>query len=128
VGVRPEDLGVGRSGGALVADVRLVEVLGSEQHVYLTLDATPAGGAAALADESAQAGILAASAPNGVARLDPKDLRSGVRAGGRVTFAVDPARLHFHDPDTGRAITSLLGGAGQADDVLGRLGAGTAGI
>ncbi len=28
-----------------------------------------------------------------------------VRAGGRVTFAVDPARLHFFDPDTGRAIT-----------------------
>jgi len=79
-------------------------VLGSEQHVYFRLDATAAGAAAA-ADESAQTGILVASAPNGVARLDPKDPRSGVRAGGRVTFAVDPARLHFFDPDTGRAIT-----------------------
>jgi len=110
VGVRPEDLAAGRSGGAkgvgaaLVADVRLVEVLGSEQHVYFRLDATTAG-AAAVADESAQAGILVASAPNGVARLDPKDARSRVRVGGRVTFAVDPARLHFFDPDTGRAIT-----------------------
>jgi multiple sugar transport system ATP-binding protein len=104
VGVRPEDLAVDRSEGvgpALVADVRLVEVLGSEQHVYFWLDATPVGGAE---DESAQAGILAASAPNGVARLDHKTPRSGVRAGDRVTFAVDPARLHFFDPDTGRAI------------------------
>ena len=129
VGVRPEDLAVGRSEGvgqALVADVRLVEVLGSEQHVYFWLDATPVGGAE---DESAQAGILAASAPNGVARLDLKNPRSGVRAGGRVTFAVDPARLHFFDPDTGRAITdpSLPGGAGRADEILGRFRAGTAG-
>jgi len=99
-GVRPEDLAVS-SGPGLVADVRLVEVLGSEQQVYFSVDATQAGGAAAAADESAQAGILAASAPNGMARLDP---RSGVRAGGRVTFAVDPARLYFFDPDTGRAI------------------------
>ena len=105
VGVRPEDLAVSGTGApGLVADVRLVEVLGSEQHVYFWLDATPTAGPAALADESAQTGILAASAPNGVARLDLKDPRSGVRAGGRVTFAVDPARLHFFDPDTGRAI------------------------
>jgi multiple sugar transport system ATP-binding protein len=127
VGVRPEDLAVGRSGGALgalVADVRLVEVLGSEQHVYFWLDATPAGGAAVLADESAHAGILAASAPNGVARVDP---RSPVRAGGRVTFAVDLARLYFFDPDTGRAIT-LLGGAGRADEILARLSEWTFGL
>jgi multiple sugar transport system ATP-binding protein len=119
VGVRPEDLVVPGSGGAvpgsggaalgagaaawpvLVADVRLVEVLGSEQHVYFSVDATPAGAAAA--DESVEAGILAASAPNGVARVDP---RAGVRSGRRATFAVDPARLHFFDPDTGSAVAA----------------------
>ncbi|MBV9446184.1 MAG: sn-glycerol-3-phosphate ABC transporter ATP-binding protein UgpC [Streptosporangiaceae bacterium] len=101
VGVRPEDLAVS-SGPGLVADVRLVEVLGSEQHVYFAIDATPTGGAVIGAeDESGEAGILAASAPNGVARLDPG---SGVKPGDRVTFAVDPARLHFFDPDTGNAI------------------------
>jgi multiple sugar transport system ATP-binding protein len=117
VGIRPEDLvlpagtgpgaagagaGVGGS-GTLAADVRLIEVLGSEQHVYFSIDATQAGQAEAVAagDESGEAGILAASAPNGVARLDPA---SGVRAGDRVTFAIDPARLHFFDPDTGQAI------------------------
>jgi multiple sugar transport system ATP-binding protein len=78
-----------------VGDVRVVEVLGSEQHVYFSVDATPAGG------ESAREGILASNVPNGVARLDP---RPSVQAGTRVTFAVDAARLHFFDPDTGNAI------------------------
>jgi hypothetical protein len=83
--------------------VRLIEVLGSEEHVYFSIDATPAGQAAAgaAAGESAEAVILAASAPNGVARLDAG---AGVRAGDRVTFAVDPARLYFFDPDTGQAM------------------------
>jgi multiple sugar transport system ATP-binding protein len=121
VGIRPEDLvlpggagsgtgaagsGVGGAGSGmgLAADVRLVEMLGSEQHVYFSIDATQAGQAAAgaAAGESMEAAILAASAPNGVTRLDPG---VQVRAGDRVTFAVDPARLYFFDPDTGQAIT-----------------------
>jgi len=123
VGIRPEDLSLPESSASfasaasagspalsasfapagspavarLVADARVVEVLGSEQHVYFSVDATPVGGEG----ESAQDGLLAASAPNGVARLDP---RAAVRAGTRVTFAVDAARLHFFDSDTGNAI------------------------
>jgi multiple sugar transport system ATP-binding protein len=79
-------------------------MLGSEQHVYFSIDATQAGQAAAhaAAGESVEAAaILAASAPNGVTRLDPG---VAVRPGDRVTFAVDPARLYFFDPDTGAAI------------------------
>ncbi len=111
VGIRPEDLVLGVSGtvsgtvsgNGLAADVRLVEMLGSEQHVYFSIDATQAGQAAAEAavGESAEAAILAGSAPNGVTRLEPG---TPVRAGDRVTFAVDPARLYFFDPDTGQAI------------------------
>ena len=84
--------------------MRLVEVLGSEQHIYFSIDATQAAVAegGAVAAEAAEAGILVASAPNGVARLDP---RVGVRVGERITFWLDPARLHFFDPDTGHAIT-----------------------
>jgi len=94
----------GPTGSGLAADVRLVEMLGSEQHVYFSIDATQAGQAAAgaAAGESVEAAILAASAPNGVTRLDPG---VEVRPGDRVTFAVDPARLYFFDPDTGQAIT-----------------------
>jgi multiple sugar transport system ATP-binding protein len=105
-GIRPEDLTVSGSGSALVAEVRFVEVLGSEQHVYFSIDATPAGAAvgaaSAGAEESAEASILLGSAPNGVARLDP---RVAVEPGGRINFDLDPARLHFFDPDTGQAIS-----------------------
>ena len=104
VGVRPEDLVVS-SGPGLVTEARLVEVLGSEKHVYFWLDATPvaqAAAAAAAADEPAEAGFLVGSAPNGMARIDP---HTPVKPGGRVTFTVDPARLYFFDPDTGQAIT-----------------------
>jgi hypothetical protein len=47
--------------------VRLIEVPGGEQHVWFSIDATLAGTAV---DESAEAVILAASAPNEVAQLD----------------------------------------------------------
>jgi multiple sugar transport system ATP-binding protein len=116
VGIRPEDLGdpatehlvAATAAGAhsqhsratLTADARFAEMLGSEQHVFFSIDATPAGGATA-AGSAGQAGLLADSEPNGVARLDP---RSAIRAGGKVTFSVDTERLHFFDPDTGRAI------------------------
>jgi multiple sugar transport system ATP-binding protein len=113
-GIRPEDLQLDnatqtpgttetRAGDAtLTADVRVVEVLGSELHVFFSIDA-PAAGASTLAATvgEAEAGLLAGYAHNGAARLDP---RAGVRSGQRVTFAVDPARLHFFDPDTGIAI------------------------
>src|SRR5207247_2232491 len=52
---------------------------------------------------SADAGILAGSAPNGMARIDA---HTPVKPGGRVPFTVDPARLYFFDPDTGQAITA----------------------
>jgi multiple sugar transport system ATP-binding protein len=104
VGIRPEDLIVS-PGRGWSPRTRLVEVLGSEQHVYFWLDATPAAqatAAAAAADDAAEAGFLAGSAPNGMARVDP---HTPVKPGGRVTFTVDPARLYFFDPDTGQAIT-----------------------
>jgi len=104
VGIRPEDLVVS-SGPGLVTEARIVEVLGSEQHVYFWLDATPATQAAAAAaatDEPAEAAFLVGSAPNGMARIDP---HTPVKPGARVTFTVDPERLYFFDPDTGQAIT-----------------------
>ena len=117
VGVRPEDLALCPAGtpGALTADVRAVERLGSELHAFISIDATqaahpaatPSGTASAAAgpaDTMPQAdpdtvGLLGA-AHNGVARLDP---RAPVRPGARVTLRVDPARLYFFDPATGQA-------------------------
>jgi multiple sugar transport system ATP-binding protein len=85
-----------------VADVRLVEMLGSELHVFFSIDA-PAAGASMLAAAAgeAEAGLLAGDTRNGVARLDP---RSAVHPGQRVRFRVDARRLYVFDPDTGAAI------------------------
>ena len=121
VGVRPEDLvlgtaetapGTGSAGaaatasasaatGTLTAEVRVVEPLGSELHAIFSIDARAAGDRDLTASADEAEGMLPGLAYNGVARLDP---RAMVRPGDRVTFRVDPSRLHFFDPDTGLAI------------------------
>jgi multiple sugar transport system ATP-binding protein len=114
-GVRPEDLGLGREDGdgdstghagkaTLAADVRMVEGLGSELHVFFSIDATAAGAsmrAAAAGEGEGGDGLLAGDTHNGIARVGP---RTAVRSGQRVTFRVDTERMHFFDPDTGTAI------------------------
>jgi multiple sugar transport system ATP-binding protein len=117
VGVRPEDLAPCPPGtpGALTADVRAVERLGSELHVFFSIDALPAGaaaggGSAAVADPEAG---LPGVAHNGVVRLGP---RVEVRPGARITLRVDPARLYFFDPVTGEATGWPAAQAGPAGD------------
>ena len=111
-GVRPEDLGLGsadhagRTGEAtLVADVGMVEALGSEIHVFFSIDApTASAGALAAAAGETEAGLLTREAHGSIARLDP---RPGVRPGQRITFRVDPGRLYFFDPDTSTAVRAV---------------------
>jgi multiple sugar transport system ATP-binding protein len=109
-GIRPQDLAAGAADGgvagaaedgSLVADVRLVEALGSEQHVYFAIDATPAEGGDRAASAEVFASTAVSAAPNGLARVDA---HMAVRPGDRITFRVDPDRLHFFDPDTGTAL------------------------
>ncbi|HYK69169.1 MAG TPA: sn-glycerol-3-phosphate ABC transporter ATP-binding protein UgpC [Streptosporangiaceae bacterium] len=106
-GVRPEDLVLGADGNgtapaALTARVRVVEMLGSEQHVFFSIDA-PAAGARMLAAATGEieSGLLASEAHNGTARVGP---RTPVRAGDRITLSVEPQQWHFFDPDTGLTI------------------------
>jgi multiple sugar transport system ATP-binding protein len=117
VGVRPEDLLLGRGdtasgagpggdsgpaeAGALTADVRVVEPLGSELLAIFSIDATAAGDPDLTTSADEAEDLLPGLAYNGVARLDP---RVAVRPGQRVTFRLDPNRLHFFDPTTGLAI------------------------
>jgi multiple sugar transport system ATP-binding protein len=119
VGFRPEDLTLdtpdspdtpdrrapdGRDAqSSLTVDVRSIERLGSELHVFFSIDAQPpadpASGLPAAGTDS-ETGFAVVS-HNGVARLDP---RSGVRSGDRITLRLDPARLYFFDPATGQAV------------------------
>jgi multiple sugar transport system ATP-binding protein len=106
LGIRPEefeDAAFARPGlPALEATVTVLEDLGADAHVFFNVDARPAGATmAAGADTS----ILADEGTLFTARVDP---RTTARVGERVRLAVDPARFHFFDPETGR---SLVGSA-----------------
>jgi multiple sugar transport system ATP-binding protein len=105
VGIRPEHFVV--PNGTLVdedstvaADVELVEPLGNEVLVHFSIDAPRVREESeGVGDDDATVaeGIAGASRAEGVARADP---RADVRAGARMRFTLELARLHFFDPET----------------------------
>ncbi|PKA45221.1 ABC transporter ATP-binding protein [Rhizobium sullae] len=95
-GIRPEDLYDSRppSGGiypTIPALVKSIEELGSELIVHLNLDAVRVDSG----DPDAVEDLTGAA--NAVGRFEAA---STVRAGERIDLAVDPAKLHFFDPQT----------------------------
>jgi len=84
----------------LEVHVAVLEELGSDAFVFFPAEARVAGVESA-ADEDAT--LVAESAPLLSARVDP---RTSARVGGRLRLAVDPARFHFFDPESG---ATLLG-------------------
>jgi multiple sugar transport system ATP-binding protein len=116
VGIRPEALTVAGGGDTtLAARVELVEALGNESLVHFATDARLVrnrGGVWTADDPAVNASgdIAGASAAEGIARVDP---RVQVEAGDRVALAVDVARLHFFDAETGEAI----GASGRSEAV-----------
>ncbi len=114
LGIRPadlEDCAVWGTNNLPTIDVvaEVTEELGSEVNVIFSIDAPP------LRSEEAQAAATddAGDAVPLLAELNDKarfcarvDSRSPVRPGSTITLSVDPARFHFFDPATGRAIAS----------------------
>jgi multiple sugar transport system ATP-binding protein len=123
VGIRPEafeDSAFAPSSlPRLAAHIEVVEELGSEAHVFFHANAKPVSvgvheDASLLVDERA---IL-------TARVDP---RSAARVGSELTLAVDPARFHFFDRDTGASLLAAVGESSLAGEevlttTLARLG------
>jgi multiple sugar transport system ATP-binding protein len=110
VGIRPEafeDAAFAPSGLPTVdVEVVVLEELGADAHVFFRVDATriAAGATDEGDDEVAElVGEDEGSLLN--ARVDP---RTAARVGDSLRLAVDPARFHFFDPDSG---LSLLEGA-----------------
>jgi multiple sugar transport system ATP-binding protein len=109
LGIRPadlEDAQVWRDEGAptIEVDVEVTEDLGSEINVLFRIGADP------VSTEDTQA---AGDQPDDdiLLMVDRRavfcarvDARSRARSGSRMRLSVDPARLHFFDPDTGFAI------------------------
>ena len=96
VGLRPET--IGKEGtGALSVGVELVEMLGAELHVHASLAAR----SVKQTDIGVETGSEASTTI--VASLDARDM---IKVGDNVVLAVDTARLHLFDLDTGAAIAS----------------------
>ena len=98
-GLRPEHLPAAdsRQGPRLTGDVDLVEALGSELVVHFTIDANRVLAEGAVDKDEA----AAVQRGEGVARVEAK---TPVKAGDRMTFAVDVDDMQFFDTETGLAI------------------------
>jgi multiple sugar transport system ATP-binding protein len=106
VGIRPEtfeDAAFAPSGLPTVdVEVVVLEELGADAHVFFRVDATRiATGATDEGDDEVAelVGDDRGSLLN--ARVDP---RTAARVGDSLRLAVDPARFHFFDPDTGLSL------------------------
>ena len=88
-GVRPEDFHLATDGepNTLIGTVDVVEHLGNEQLIYMQSDGTHAS------EHSEVKGLTARIAPDAV-----------VHHGERVAVAVDPARVHLFDPESGKRV------------------------
>jgi multiple sugar transport system ATP-binding protein len=99
LGIRPEafeEASFARPGlPTLEATVTVLEELGADTHVFFLVDAAPASEAKAAAEPLAGDGTLF------TARVEPD---TTARVGARVRLAVDPARFHFFDPESGRSL------------------------
>jgi multiple sugar transport system ATP-binding protein len=106
VGIRPEafeDAAFASAGlPQLDVEAEVVEEVGSDAYVFFALDAKPVLVEEAMPTADEEATLLAPEerALFG-ARVDP---RTSARPGERIRLAVDPARFHFFDPETGKSL------------------------
>ena len=108
VGIRPEALQPSLNGSAhrLVMPVLLTEALGSDQLVHLDLDAPAVitGDMLAISRElpgEALTGQTDATHARITARIPPG---AAAQTGHSLALSLDPARMHFFDPETELAI------------------------
>jgi multiple sugar transport system ATP-binding protein len=110
VGIRPESFEDAALAPATLPTldvvVEVLEELGSDAHVFFFVEAEKVTTEAIVEDEDADT-LVAESRALLNARVDA---RTHAAVGGRLELALDPARLHFFDAETGQ---SLLGPAAQ---------------
>jgi multiple sugar transport system ATP-binding protein len=104
LGIRPETLGDAAFAPPALptidAHVDVLEDIGADAYVHFGVEA-PRITAETLEAEGDEATILAESSTLFTARVDS---RTAARSGARLTLAVDPARFHFFDPQTGASL------------------------
>ena len=99
LGIRPEsfeDAAFAPNLPTIGVQVAVVEELGSDAHVFFTVDAPPM--TAEVLEAASDQGVLADSGTLFTARVDA---RTAARVGHGLELAVDPARFHYYDAATG---------------------------
>jgi multiple sugar transport system ATP-binding protein len=109
LGIRPsdfEDADVWRDERLPVIEVtaEVVEDLGSEAHVLFTVEAPPVQVEGVDEDPEAGAPIPLVAAEGTSVFTAAVDARTAARSGRGARLSVSPARFHFFDRDTGRAV------------------------
>ena len=102
LGIRPEsfeDAAFAPGLPTISVHVEVLEELGSDAHVFFHVDAPPK--TAEVLESASEGGLLAADRALFTARVDA---RTAARVGGTLELAVDPARFHFFDPETGERL------------------------
>jgi multiple sugar transport system ATP-binding protein len=110
LGIRPQDFSDARTGDGglptLEVDAAVVEELGSATHILFPIDAAPVDvdSVRAASDDGERATLLATDRRT----LFTAEVAEGtmLRPGERIRLALDPARLHFFDPETGVSLGS----------------------
>jgi multiple sugar transport system ATP-binding protein len=83
--------------------VRVLEELGADAHVFFEVEAETVVVEDAVQDDDGEDGQLLAerSTPLFTARVDP---RTSARVGGQARLSIDPSRLYFFSPATGESL------------------------
>ena len=112
LGIRPQDFEDARTADAALpkidVDAMVVEELGSATHVLFTVDAPPVDveSVRAASDDGERAQLIATDR-RALFTAEVAE-ESGVRPGDRVSLALDPARLHFFDRETGASLSGKI--------------------
>jgi len=104
LGIRPEsfeDAAFAPGLPTIRAQVAVVEELGSDAHIFFQVDAPPI--TAEVLESASDGALLPSNQALFTARVDA---RCTARVGERLRLAVDPARFHFFDPDSGERLTT----------------------
>jgi multiple sugar transport system ATP-binding protein len=99
LGIRPEsfeDSAFAPGLPTLSVEVAVLEELGSDAHIFFGVDASPM--TAEVLEAASDQVLLAGTGALFTARVDA---RTAARVGGRLELAVDPARFHYYDHETG---------------------------
>jgi multiple sugar transport system ATP-binding protein len=98
VGVRPEAFEAGAGEVTITVVPVVVEELGSDAHVFFGVDAEAVATDVSGRDEAT---LLAESKALFSARVDP---RVAARVGEALELSLDPSRLYFFDPESGKTL------------------------